>query len=70
MFIASDAAPRRRKGREKVKGREITAKVYKDGKIALKFDEVGGEWKALGEYNPWFDSAIDIHTRDICEPLP
>ena len=51
-----------------MKGHEITTKVNKDGKIALKFDEAKDTWKALGEYGPWFDSAIDIHTRDICEP--
>ena len=44
------------------------AKLMKDGKIALKFDEARGTWKALGEYSPWFDNAIDIHTKDIFEP--
>ena len=68
MFTTLDVALRRRKGRGKVKGHEIAAKVTKDEKIALKFDEVWGTWKALEDYDPWFDSAIDIHTRDICEP--
>ena len=39
----------------------------RDGKIVLKFDEARGTWKMLKDYDPWFDSAIDIHTRDICE---
>ena len=68
MSTALDAAPRRRKGQGKVKVHKIATKVNKDGKIALKFDEVGGTWKALREYSLWFDSAINIHTRDICEP--
>ena len=51
MFIASDVAPRRRKGRGKAKGHEITTKVEKDGKIALKFDKARGTWKALEEYD-------------------
>ena len=63
MFIASDVAPRWRKGWGKAKGHEIA----KDDKIALKFDYARGTWKALGDYGPWFDSAIDIHTRDICK---
>ena len=67
MFTASDARPQRRKSREKVKGYEITAKVVRDRKITLKFDEARGTRKALGDYGPWFDSAIGIHTRDICK---
>ena len=67
MFVASDATHRRRKDRGKAKGHEIATKVSKDRKITLKFDEVGGTWKALREYDPWFDSTIDIHTKDICE---
>ena len=42
MFTASDATPRQRKGRGKVKGYEIAAKVNKDGKISLKFDKARG----------------------------
>ena len=39
--------------------------MAKDRKITIKFDEAGGTWKVLGDYGPWFDSAIGIHTRDI-----
>ena len=69
MFTTSDAAPRRRKGWGKAKGHKIVAKVARDGKITITFDKFGGTWKALGEYGPWFDSAIDIYTRDICYPF-
>ena len=68
MFTTLDATPRRCKGRGKAKGYELVAKVNKDGKIALKFDESGGIWKALREYGPWLDSLINIHSKDICEP--
>ena len=67
MFIAPDAAPRRRKGRGKARGHEITAKVEKEGKLTVIFDEAGGTWKVLGDNGLWFDGAVDIHTRDICE---
>ena len=40
----------------------------RDRKITITFDEVRSTWKALGDYDPWFDSATNIHTRDICEP--
>ena len=62
MFTTSYAAPRRCKGQEKAKGHEIVAKVTKDGKIALKFDEARGTWKALGDYGPWFDKC-DRHSH-------
>ena len=58
----------RRKGQGKANGHEIVTKVNKDGKITITFDEARGTWKALRDYGPWFDSAIDIHTKDICEP--
>ena len=38
-------------------------------KITVEFDEAGGTWKALGKYGAWFESAVGIHTRDICEPF-
>ena len=68
MSTASDVAHHRRKGREKANGDEIAIKVTNDEKITIKFDEARGTWKALREYSPWFDSAVSIHTRDICEP--
>ena len=69
MFTTHDAAARRCKGLGKARGHEITAKIMKDSKITITFEEADGTWKALGDYGPWFDSAIDIHTRDICEPF-
>ena len=42
MLIAPNAAPRRRKGRGKAKGHEIAAKVVKDRKITVTFDEARG----------------------------
>ena len=39
----------------------------KDDNITVTFDEARGTWKALRDYDPWFDSAINIHTRDTCE---
>ena len=57
------------KGRGTTRGHEITPKVAKDGKITVTFDKAGGTWKALGDYGPWFGSAIDIHTNDIYEPF-
>ena len=69
MFTAPDVAPRRRKGRGKARGHEISAKVSKEDKLSVTFDEAGGIWKALGVNGPWFDSAVGIHTRDTCEPF-
>ncbi|EXC15933.1 hypothetical protein L484_015734 [Morus notabilis] len=56
-------------GQDGAKGYEIAQKVLQDGKITVDFDEAGGTWKALGKYGAWFDSAVGIHTRDICEPF-
>ena len=42
MFIASDVAPQRRKGRGKVKGHKISTKVANDGKYGPWFDSVVG----------------------------
>ena len=61
--------PRQRRGRGGAKGFEIAQKVIQDGKITVEFDEAGGTWKALGKYGAWFESAVGIHTRDICEPF-
>ncbi|EXB58275.1 hypothetical protein L484_015608 [Morus notabilis] len=61
--------PRQCRGRCGAKGYEIAQKVLQDGKITVEFDEAGGTWKALGKYGAWFDSAVGIHTRDICEPF-
>ena len=69
MFTAPDAAPRRRKGRGKARGHEIATKVSKEGKLTVTFDEAEGTWKALRDNGPWFDSAVDIHTWDTCEPF-
>ena len=51
-----------------MKGHEVATKVAKDGKITIKFNMAGDTWKALRDYGHWFDSAIGIYTRDICEP--
>ncbi|EXC29547.1 hypothetical protein L484_005000 [Morus notabilis] len=56
-------------GRGGAKGYEITQKVLQDGKITVEFDEAGGTWKAFGKYGAWFESAVGIHTKDICEPF-
>ena len=45
------------------------AKVLKEDKLTFTFDNTGGTWKALRDNDPWFDSAVDIHTRGICEPF-
>ncbi|EXB97047.1 hypothetical protein L484_014658 [Morus notabilis] len=68
-YCESAPEPRQRRGRCGTKGYEIAQKVLQDRKITVEFDEAGGTWKALGKYGVWFDSAVGIHTRDICEPF-
>ncbi|EXB38729.1 hypothetical protein L484_004524 [Morus notabilis] len=68
-FYESAPEPRQRRGRGGVKGYEIAQKVLQDGKITVEFDEARGTWKVLGKNGAWFDSAIGIHTGDICEPF-
>ena len=43
--------------------------MARDRKITITFDEVGDTYKGPGDYGPWFESAIDIHTKDICDPF-
>ena len=52
MFTTPDAAPRRHKGRGKARGHEIAAKVAKEGKLTVTFDETRGTWKVLGDNSP------------------
>ncbi|EXC17377.1 hypothetical protein L484_027569 [Morus notabilis] len=68
-YCESTPEPRQRRGRGGAKGYEIAQKVLQDGKITVEFDEAGGTWKALGKYGAWFDSAVGIHIKDICEPF-
>ena len=68
-FTTLHVVPQRRKGRGKARDHEIAVKVSKECKLTVTFDEAGGTWKALGVNGSWFDSAVNIHTRDICEPF-
>ena len=61
MFTISDVTPRRRKGQRKAKGHEIAAKVTKEDKIALNFDEAGRTWKALETTVP--SLIVDRHSH-------
>ncbi|XP_024025843.1 uncharacterized protein LOC112092874 [Morus notabilis] len=48
-------------------GRDIVEKVQKDRKFFVLFDEIG-LWKAIGKNTKYFDSAVGLHIRDICDP--
>ncbi|EXB29859.1 hypothetical protein L484_016349 [Morus notabilis] len=58
---------RHRSGRGVAIGQDIVEKVQKDGKRSVLLDETGS-WKAIGENAQYFDNAVGLHTRDICDP--